>query len=588
MAEKFSDLTRHRFTKFHPTHTTSTEKQLKFLEEQLIFKDGDIMEDEEDLILDIIHLLSSKDLRVKKLVYLYLSLVRSGNSDKMEHATNSILQDLADANALVRRTVLRSLSELRMSSPVLNGILPSAIMTGLDDSSPNVRCIALDAIIQINQVNEDASRVSNDAFESMLKKTKLMITNDTDPSVVVRSLECLAVCKCENKIIQDSLSLLLDRLTILDDSLAVSVLNRANLSLCCRSLKEDEVYALLNKLDPLKSLSVDYLKAIQTMCLMYSVSANVNDVKKEIVKQITMAMLSLYTMSNQDVKYILLCSLHTIASLESCAISDLFENEVRHFLLLSSDCTDVMIKKLEILRFCLTHHTAELILSNVRVYLHKSHWRNVVETAFKTFEDLHVFLPEKCNNVLTMLLHSATNAVLDPLVLCVYRIYFKYLPSDCNYSLPPQLLSALMKCYKHLNQNSSKCSFWWVMCVGSDISHSKQLSMIIKDEIVTSFSNDNLSSSTFHHCILTSTVKLFLKWPKTFVNQLKSLFSTVLTLHEHCSLKDQGKRYYKLLKQNRSLLEKLVESSIKMKLPSESKTIMTNNLNSLSQVSVPV
>lgn len=137
-------------------------------------------EDLTDLLPSMVKLTAHPDLCVKKACGEILAQHSSKNSEMVLLAINTLVQDCADGNPMVRGLALKTLSSLQQDSVIEH--LEPAVKAGLLDKSAYVRRAAVLACIKLHQLS--ASAVQDGGFVHTLYD----MIRDSDPIVVVNCI----------------------------------------------------------------------------------------------------------------------------------------------------------------------------------------------------------------------------------------------------------------------------------------------------------------------------------------------------------------------------------------------------------------
>ena len=544
-------------------------QQLKRLEEVFIFSKGFKPHTASEVDVDIAYLTASNNICIKKLVYLYLTLASYCNDDIFVMAMNSASNDLKDPNPIVRSFTLCSIGKVSIT-PSNSDFIFNAILHGLQDISSNVRCNAINSIIQIYQKQPiNNSHQFNDGISLSLLLDKVIVTinHDPDPSVVVRSLECLATCKYDHQLVHQVLVSLLDKVMLLDYYLTLVLLHCASTSIIEDKLHLEEKFRILNKVEPLRQVSTNFSLTVKACSLMLKLSSGLKNIHKDILVEITSSLFGLLMVSNKAARYFILCNLLSILKCHPNFLKENFVSHLNFFILLDDDPSHILVTKISILKFCITSETANLVFNNVRPYFHKHKYPEVVKKSFSLLEILSKFMSEICINVLCCSMYSETSVVVECAIITYYNL-------TITQSQVPFLslcfTKALLASYNHLKHEEPRACFLQIICNVKDKQHAKDISKILKKEI------SQFSESTLCHqsCILHFTLFIFLQWRQLFKFHIKELFLKLFQTSEQSFVHEQAKLYYKLLKEDKVILKKLVVTSFQShSLPKQKKNI---------------
>ncbi|XP_067056790.1 AP-3 complex subunit beta-1-like [Acropora muricata] len=126
-----------------------------------------------DLFAAVVKNVVSKNVEVKKLVYLYLVRYAEEQQDLALLSISTFQKGLKDPNQLIRGSALRVLSSIRV--PVIAPIMMLAIKEGVSDMSPYVRKTAAHAIPKLYSLDPEQKDYLIEVIEKLLKdKTTLV------------------------------------------------------------------------------------------------------------------------------------------------------------------------------------------------------------------------------------------------------------------------------------------------------------------------------------------------------------------------------------------------------------------------------
>ncbi|XP_078374123.1 AP-3 complex subunit beta-2-like isoform X2 [Oculina patagonica] len=129
--------------------------------------------DMSDLFAAVVKNVVSKNVEVKKLVYLYLVRYAEEQQDLALLSISTFQKGLKDPNQLIRGSALRVLSSIRV--PVIAPIMMLAIKEGVNDMSPYVRKTAAHAIPKLYSLDPEQKDCLIEVIEKLLKdKTTLV------------------------------------------------------------------------------------------------------------------------------------------------------------------------------------------------------------------------------------------------------------------------------------------------------------------------------------------------------------------------------------------------------------------------------
>jgi len=526
----------------------SNKKQLKALEEIFVFSKGFQPYDSDEVNVDVAQLSASNDICIKKLVYQYVALSSYHNGDIFLHVINSLANDLTDPNPLVRSSSLRFCTEISITDEANFAFVCKAVLQALQDNAASVRCCAINGIIQLNaKASLILDKQSLTAVKELVEKVDHIISTDSDASVVVRCLECLSVCNSVNETLHSIILSLLYKVSLLDSHLILVVLYRAHALLNFNKLDSSEKFKLLNKLEILRNLSTNCSQTVQAFSLMLKLSSNVENVQNDVIVEIVSNMIALFSVCNKSIRYFLLSSLYAILRVYCVHIQEYFLSKLSLFLLWNDDDSYVLLKKLDVLHFCINDDTAQIIISNIQPYCFKTQMPHVIKGAFGLLKTLYKYAPEYCEKIVYCSLFSDFCVIVDSATKLLHHITVQRAKHDDDHHLSSKFTSALMTCYAHLSLVEAKICFFMLISYIYDFDCAKTIAKILKVENKNFF---DCHSQTYQYAFIIALLRCFLRWPNIFQAQVKSLFANLLKSPKQTLIYEQVKVYYRLLQKD--------------------------------------
>jgi AP-3 complex subunit beta len=126
-----------------------------------------------DLFPAVVKNVVSKNVEIKKLVYVYLMRYAEEQQDLALLSISTFQRALKDPNQLIRASALRVLSSIRV--PIIVTILMMAIKEAVSDMSPYVRKTAANAIIKLYNLEPDMKEELIDIIEKLLSDKTVLV-----------------------------------------------------------------------------------------------------------------------------------------------------------------------------------------------------------------------------------------------------------------------------------------------------------------------------------------------------------------------------------------------------------------------------
>eukprot|EP00804_Cyclotella_cryptica_P011817 CCRYP_015344-RA/>CCRYP_015344-RA protein AED:0.06 eAED:0.08 QI:0/0/0/1/1/1/2/0/731 len=311
--------------------------------------------------------IETRDLVVKKMVYLFLCNYAETHPDLAQMCTNTLVKDCGNEDPMVRGLALRALCSLRL--PQMIEYTSEPLRKSLQDGHAYVRKTGVMGILKMYHLNkEEFDKASfNDILYDMLR--------DPDSSVVTN---CILVL---NEIMADSGGMALNRAVMLH------LLNRIHefsefgilsvLDLVPRYIpaNDEEGFQIMNLLDPVLR-TANAGAVVATIRAFLSIadavgkrpgddrdpdSPTVDDLKRQVVVRIKAPLVTLIASSSNELSYVLLKYADQLIDL----CPGIFDDEYRQFYVRFSDPTHIKHSKVRILAKLANPQTAPDIVSEL-------------------------------------------------------------------------------------------------------------------------------------------------------------------------------------------------------------------------------
>ena len=123
---------------------------------------------------------ATKDLVVKKMVYLYIATYAASHPELSLLAINTLQKDCRDEDPMTRGLALRSFTSLRLDN--ITEYLPPVVTAGLKDARPYVRKTAVMACVKLHRLQPEA------LVEGDVVNTLYNMLRDRDAQVVANCI----------------------------------------------------------------------------------------------------------------------------------------------------------------------------------------------------------------------------------------------------------------------------------------------------------------------------------------------------------------------------------------------------------------
>ncbi|XP_039614326.1 AP-3 complex subunit beta-1 [Polypterus senegalus] len=337
-----------------------------------------------DLFPAVVKNVASKNIELKKLVYVYLVRYAEEQQDLALLSISTFQRALKDPNQLIRASALRVLSSIRV--PIIVPIMMLAIKEAASDLSPYVRKTAAHAIQKLYSLDPDQKEHLIEVIEKLLKDKSTLVAG----SVVMAFEE---VCPDRIDLIHKNYRKLCNLLVDVEEwgqVVIINMLTRYARTQFLSPWREDKLFIEDNEktfyesdednkaksaqtvkayvMDPdhqlllrntkplLQSRNTAVVMAVAQLYWHLAPKADVGIISKSLVRLLR---------SHREVQYIVLQNIATI----SIQRKGMFEPYLKSFYVRSTDATHIKILKLEILTNLANEANISTILREFQTYV---------------------------------------------------------------------------------------------------------------------------------------------------------------------------------------------------------------------------
>ncbi len=290
------------------------------------------------LFTEMMLVIETRDLVIKKMVYLFLCNYATANPELAQMCTNTLTKDCNNDDPMVRGLALRSLCSLRL--PQMVQYISEPLRRALQDSHAYVRKTAVMGILKVYHLDEEI--LENNGFVDTLYE----MLKDPDAAVVTNCIivlnELMSKSESGGMAINRAIILhLLNRLNEFSEFGVVSVLDLVPRYI---PASEEEGYQIMNLLDPVL-LTTNAGAFMAVIFAFLSLAENVAGMKEQIVTRVKAPVITMMTGGSSELMYCLLK--HVDALIELCP--GVFDDEYRQFYIRFHEPTSVKYLKTAIL-----------------------------------------------------------------------------------------------------------------------------------------------------------------------------------------------------------------------------------------------
>eukprot|EP01061_Rhynchopus_euleeides_P029515 TRINITY_DN4839_c2_g2_i1.p1 TRINITY_DN4839_c2_g2~~TRINITY_DN4839_c2_g2_i1.p1 ORF type:complete len:897 (+),score=410.94 TRINITY_DN4839_c2_g2_i1:67-2757(+) len=492
--------------------------------------------DVSNLFSDVSRLISSPHIDVKKLVYLYVLATARMQQDKAALLAGNFVKDVKHESPLIRGLAVRT-----MSAVLSTDHIAAPIRDVLQDKDPYVRRCAATAVAKMFATNKQ--RTEDGGFIHHLQE----LLCDSNPTVIAAAVCALNEIRQSSDVDKDILDLnnrsggmaVNDLLSAVGDANGCNEWGQTYILEGLASYETDSqekaeliCSRVLSKLQHGNAAVVLATVRIIVGYLEKWCKGNQEDTKTYLGK-IAPPLVSLVSgRSENEIRYVALRNISLIVN----RYPTLLQAQTRVFFVKYNDPIYIKLEKLEILLQLVNHTNVGVILSEFNEYAQEVD----VEFVRKAVRAIGITAikiesaAEECAGVLSQLIKSRVNYVVQECIIVVRDVFRKY-PGRYE-----GLIGLLCESLDTLDEPEAKSAMIWV--IGEYAEKIENADELLED-FMESFEDENLEVQL---ALLTAVVKLFLKRPNDTQELLQRTLQAA-SASEVPDLRDRGYVYWRLL-----------------------------------------
>ncbi|KAJ6234964.1 ap-1 complex subunit beta-1 [Anaeramoeba flamelloides] len=495
--------------------------------------------DVSDLFTEVLNSLQTKDLEIKKLVYLYLMKYASKKSEQAILVVNTLVQDTKDNNPLIRALAIRTMGSIRVEE--VTEYLCQPLRKCLKDKHPYVRKTAAICIAKLFILNPEL--VQTQGFLSDLKK----MISDSNPMVVSNALVAL-------RQINESST---QPIFVVDHKNIMTILNALNESTewgqiqileaaaQCAPKNEKQACIIVEKVIPHLSHSNSsvVLTAVRVVLNMLNIITKNQELIKKTSEQLSSSLVTLLT-GKPEIQYIALRNINLIVQ----RFPKMLRREIKMFFCKYNDPIYVKMEKLDVMVMLASKSNIELLLREFQLYA-KEVDVQFVRKSIRAIGKCAIKIPkvaEKCAKALLDLIMTNVSYVVQEVVIVVKDIFRKF-PNQYE-----SLITRLCEHLESLDDPEAKSSMIWI--IGEYCDRIENADELI-DDLTDSFTEE---PHEVQLQLLTATVKLFLKKPSEARELIQKVITIATEQIDNSDLRDRAYFYWRLLSENPTKAKSIV------------------------------
>jgi len=482
--------------------------------------------------------IETRDLVIKKMVYLYLCNYAVTHPELAQMCTNTLQKDCGNEDPMVRGLALRSLCSLNL--PQMVEYIGEPLRKSLQDHHAYVRKTGVMGILKLYYLDQEAFRECNftDILYDMLR--------DVDPTVVANVIRVLdeVMAKTENGGMAINRAIMLHLLNRIHEFTEFDLVCVLELVPRYIPANADEGYQIMNLLDPVlrSSSSATVLATVRAfLSLVDSIGSTpdeVQEIKEQIVSRVKAPLVTLVASGSNETCYALLKQVEYLVQLCPGA----FDDEYRQFYTRFSEPTNVKYLKMKILPLLANPDTAPDIVAELAETVNHNN-KHLSCLAIQSMAKI------ACRNTGGPgAAESIAQRLVEFLDLNVQHIQGEAatgltLMVRKHPDLKPVCCNSLTRTLKYVDEGEGKASIIWLLGECCDLVQDAPYAL---EKLIDDY--DNLKDVRVKQNLLNATMKMFFARPPEVQRMLGRLLMKVTDDVSSQDLHDRGLLYYRLLK----------------------------------------
>jgi AP-4 complex subunit beta-1 len=482
--------------------------------------------------------IETRDLVIKKMVYLYLCNYAVSHPDLAQMCTNTLQKDCGNEDPMVRGLALRSLCSLNL--PQMVEYIGEPLRKSLQDHHAYVRKTGVMGILKLFYLDVEAFQECNftDILYNMLR--------DVDPTVVANVIRVLneVMSKTENGGMAINRAIMLHLLNRIHEFTEFDLVSVLELVPRYIPANADEGYQIMNLLDPVlrSSSSATVLATVRAFLSMVdsigSTPEEVQEIKVQIISRVKAPLVTLVASGSNETCYVLLKQVEALVLL--CPGS--FDDEYRQFYTRFSEPTNVKYLKVKILPLLANPDTAPDIVAELAETVNHNNM-HLSRLAIQSMAKI------ACRNTGGPgAAESIAQRLVDFLDLSVQHIQSEAatgltLMVRTHPDLKPVCCNSLARTLRYVDEGEGKASIIWLLGECCDLVQDAPYAL---EKLIDDY--DNLKDVRVKQNLLNATMKIFFVRPPETQRMLGRLLLKVTDDVSSQDLHDRGLLYYRLLK----------------------------------------
>mmetsp|Transcript_4046 Transcript_4046/g.7442 ORF Transcript_4046/g.7442 Transcript_4046/m.7442 type:complete len:796 (-) Transcript_4046:152-2539(-) len=467
----------------------------------------------------------TKDLVIKKMIYLYLCNYAARKKDLAVLAINTLRKDAQDDDPMIRGLALRSLCSLKLPS-IVEYVVP-LLRSGVKDSSSYVRKTAAIGVARLYRISPEQYKAGG--WEAKLRG---MLT-DREASVAINALNTLKEVNMETGALEADAKTVLPlvkRVREFNEWGQCSILDLASGYV---PTTQQEMFGIMNHLDPLLKHS-NCAVVLATTKVYLNFTRNLPKVHFSVIKRLKVPLLTLMSSASVELAYTVLSHLRILVS----RAPEIFASDHKHFFCRYNDPACIKNLKQEVLVDLATDSTASELINELSEYITDVN-SAIAKQAIQSIGKIAVKVESAVDEAIELLLsflELSTDHVTSETCIVLMDILRKF-PDRYEDVIP-----SLQTCLKSVEAPEGRAAVVWLI---GEYGETIDDAPYILETLIDAY-EDEASSAVLTE-LLTATMKLFFKRPPELHKMLGRLLKLATADKFKVEVRDQALLYYRLL-----------------------------------------
>jgi len=499
------------------------------------------------LFTEMIMAIETKDIVVKKMVYLYLSTQAHKEPEMAIMCINSLRRECDNEDPMVRGLALRSLCNLRMSS--ILEYVQQPVTKGLGDLSAYVRRVAVMGVLKVHRLSPDT--VETNGWSTQLT-AMLQDVDSTVAGNVLFVINEMTMGVGGMEVTQALVMNLLNRLSEFNEWVLLAVLDFVSRY---RPSAEDETFAIMNLLDPVLR-SANSGAVLGTIKCFMALTEKFPELRPQIWIRAKPPLLTLVTGSAPETQFAVLKHLQLV--LPEPAAKGVFDDEYRQLFVRYNEPPHVKHLKVDLLPLVTCENTARDVAAELAEYVTDVD-SELAKHAIASMGHIAERIPAVAGTMVEVLVGLVD---LDMPYVRGAAVVQMCSISRAQPGTAAAILPHLAKCLRKVEDPEARSSILWLLG-----EHCRQVpdAPYLLERMIDDFEDE--TSAVVKLALLAATAKCFFARAPEVQHMLGRLLKAALNDSADQDVHDRALMYYRLLRTDVNVAQKVLAAEVMPQLP---------------------